>query len=224
MKTVQSKQFDPPTLAVFTLFQTNGRGQGNHLWISEPGKNLAFTIAIPLGIGTDLVLLNKSLTYTVCQFIQPFLKEEVVIKWPNDIYCLNKKIAGLLFQIQSIESLKYLVLGIGINVEQTNWSAELPNAASLKDFGASNLNLFNLAESLCSDLISSIDSINEVAIHQLFRKKLMNVNQTIRILHADSNQISEVHLLDVDKFGRLQVLTTTGENLTFHHGQVYIQL
>lgn len=214
----------PPTLSIFTFFQTNGRGQGGHNWISEPGKNLAFTIAIPLIEEVDFVCLNKSISVAVCEFIQSYLSENVVIKWPNDIYCNYKKIAGLLFQVQTIEDIKYLVLGVGVNVEQTNWSPELPHAASLKDFGVSNLNFFNLAESLCKHIVSGIDSITKPTIHLMFQKKLMNLNQIIRIIHADTQQISEVTLLDVDEFGRILVLKENGEKVSYHHGQVFFRI
>ncbi len=224
LKSLQTKTFHLPIVSIFTCFQTNGRGQGGHQWKSEPGKNLAFTIAIPLTDQIDFVVLNKSLTLSVCEFIQSFLEEKVVIKWPNDILCNYKKIAGLLFQVQTIDHIKYLVFGIGLNVEQTNWLSELPNAASLKDFGVSNLNFFNLAESLCKSIVSGLDSVSNPFIHQLFQQKLMNLNQSIRIQHADNQQIYEVTLLDVDQFGRILVSNENGEKVCYHHGQVFLRI
>jgi len=224
LKSQNSSIQTPPSLSVFTLFQTNGKGQGSHKWISEPGKNLAYTIALPLPEKINLVDLNKSLTLSVCNLIQSFLEFQVSIKWPNDIFCSDKKVSGLLFQVQNIHHHKYLILGVGINVNQFNWPIELPNAASLLNFGAPNVDLFDLAHRLTENLMADFNSIYNSNISLAFQSKLYRLNQTIQLISSATNEINLVTLINVDELGRIVVENQEGQVFAFHHGQVHILL
>lgn len=214
-------------MSVFTLFQTNGKGQGNHKWISEPGKNLAYTIALPLPDLINFVDLNKTLTLSVCNLVQNYLQPQVTIKWPNDIFCLNKKIGGLLFQVQNVQNQKYLILGIGINANQTNWPLDLPHASSLATFGVQNIDLFELTNQLTENLSADFEAMiafttSKIASH--FQSKLYCLNQTIQIISTANQEILSVKLINVDDLGRIIVEDQQGNLLSYHHGQVHILL
>lgn len=224
LKSQNSSLQNPPFVSVFTLFQTQGKGQGNHNWISEPGKNLAYTIALPLTEQINFVNLNKSLTLSVCNLLQDFLVSQVSIKWPNDIFCLNKKVGGLLFQVQNVQQIKYLILGIGINVDQTNWPIDLPNAASLKNFGAENINIFNLANQITENLYEYFCAVNSSDFAVQFQSKLWCINQNIQLVFPVNNEVFTGKLINVDDSGRIVIENQLGQIQAFHHGQVHIVL
>ena len=108
-------------------YQTAGRGQTGNGWESEEGKNLLCSILLPPR--KNLFELNVVTAVAV----QRTLGSGYTIKWPNDIYWQDKKIAGILIENAIIgNELKYSIAGIGLNVNQTEWQSDAPNPISLK--------------------------------------------------------------------------------------------
>ena len=121
---------------VVTDFQTSGKGQGKNVWQSEDGKNLLFSIALDMSFlkAEDQFLLTQIVSVAMINVLKKYLPEEnLFIKWPNDIYFNNKKIAGILIknEIKGI-MLGTSIIGIGLNVNQTSFDESLPNPISMK--------------------------------------------------------------------------------------------
>ena len=122
---------------VAAMEQTAGRGQGDHSWTSEPGENLTFTLVLkapPLpSVSTSELLL---LTQLVTRALREYLLSKGVdtrIKWPNDLYAGDKKIAGILIEnILDGRQLRSSLIGIGLNLNQERFPADLPNPVSLR--------------------------------------------------------------------------------------------
>lgn len=119
-------------------FQTAGRGQGTHTWISPKDENLTFSILIRFGTdgipvlpATDAVRIS----YVATLSIRDFLSEEGIesrIKWPNDIWVKDRKICGMLIEnILDGPDVGCSIVGIGINLNQTCFDPSLPNPVSL---------------------------------------------------------------------------------------------
>lgn len=128
--------------------QTAGKGMKNNKWFSEPFKNLTFSLIcftdfLPL---TKQFRFNQMVALSVFQFVKTNCKEhEVNIKWPNDIYVGNEKIAGILIETSVMGSkMKYAIIGIGINVNQTEFPAKLPNPTSLSLINSKEYDLAGL--------------------------------------------------------------------------------
>jgi BirA family transcriptional regulator, biotin operon repressor / biotin---[acetyl-CoA-carboxylase] ligase len=156
--------------------QLQGRGQRGASWESEPNKNLTLSILLqPTFLRTeDQFQLNKAVSLGVAEFISsPLIPlsprrgdarsgtllwgesgergDVVSIKWPNDIYIGNKKIAGILIENSvSGNKLQQSIIGIGININQERFSAELPNPTSLKLITGKEFDLKECLEKLCS--------------------------------------------------------------------------
>jgi len=110
----------PEGAAVSTLFQHQGRGQRGTSWLSQPGENILTSILLyPQFLKPDEQFwLSKTIALGVKDFIQDFLPtENVKIKWPNDIYVNQEKIAGILIEntLQGNQH-KNSIIGIGINI------------------------------------------------------------------------------------------------------------
>jgi len=80
--------------------------------------------------------LTRAVALAVAEFVSSCLKSDslkVAIKWPNDIYVNDQKIAGILIEnMLEGSTLKYSVAGIGININQTQFDPSVPNPTSLK--------------------------------------------------------------------------------------------
>lgn len=118
---------------VAAVSQTAGRGQGDHTWFSTPGKNLTFSMLFrPAGLA---VADAGSISCAVALGIRDYLLARGVtarIKWPNDLWVGEKKICGMLIEnILSGPAVKESIIGIGLNLNEENWPAELPNPVSL---------------------------------------------------------------------------------------------
>jgi BirA family biotin operon repressor/biotin-[acetyl-CoA-carboxylase] ligase len=117
--------------------QLAGKGQGENIWETEAGKNLTFTIYLEPGFldPSDQFYLNKAISLGIQIFLSSLLTEKVHIKWPNDIYITNKKVAGILINHTIIgKQLKHSIIGIGLNVNQTHFVSDAPNPASIIHF------------------------------------------------------------------------------------------
>jgi len=112
---------------LYTAFQTAGRGQAGNGWESEEGKNLLCSILLPPN--KNLYFLNIAIGVALLRVIG----EDFTIKWPNDIYFGDKKVAGILIENAIIgNEIKYSIAGIGLNVNQTTFVSDAPNPVSLK--------------------------------------------------------------------------------------------
>lgn len=153
---------------VITNKQKSGRGQRGATWESEEDKNLTFSILLyPIFISpAEQFILNKAVSLGVVEFVYSCLaspippnshwdgeglRKDVRIKWPNDIYVGDKKIAGILIEnIVLGNHLQRAVVGIGININQEKFSSQIPNPTSLKMITGKEFNLEKCFWQLCS--------------------------------------------------------------------------
>ena len=120
--------------------QTAGKGQGDHKWHSLPGDNLTFTIILRYD-GTDGSFppfpanRQKEISDLTAQAVVDYLALHGIKAWikpPNDIWIEDKKICGLLIKHRvSGSSLLQTIIGIGLNINEKDFPADLPNPTSL---------------------------------------------------------------------------------------------
>ena len=113
--------------------QTAGRGQRGHKWSSAEGLNLTFSLVLeprflPAG---EQFLLNEAVALALSDTFAQF-GIAARIKWTNDIYAGDKKLVGILIEHSySGQTLARTIVGIGINVNQTEFDPALPNPVSM---------------------------------------------------------------------------------------------
>jgi len=214
-------------IGVYCLNQTNGIGQNNNQWHSENGKNLAITFAISIQKHWNLIELNKMLTLSVLHTIQKFSNFPISIKWPNDIFTADKKLSGILFEIQNINNQKVAFFGVGININQTDFPQNLASATSLFQINQIETNIHSVLMSLIENVHIQLQQLNSQSqLHANFQKHLWRLNQTVtlRMVDGDGFKREQFILVDVDFEGRIVVVNDNGEQLKFHHGQAFIDL
>ena len=116
--------------------QTAGRGQGDHLWHSAAGENLTFSAAVHFAPGGMKARDQQALNGIVLPVICNFLRKNGVeprIKLPNDVYVDARKICGILVEnILMGDDLVWTIIGIGLNLNEMHFPADLPDAVSLR--------------------------------------------------------------------------------------------
>lgn len=123
---------------VVTDFQTAGRGQVGNSWYSDKGDNLLFSLLIyPTGIpANEQFIISRMVSLAIKNTLDQFA-DDIRIKWPNDIYWKERKIAGILIE-NSLQGkiIENSIIGIGLNLNQQIFPAELPNPVSLRQITA----------------------------------------------------------------------------------------
>lgn len=118
---------------VTTDHQTEGRGQMGSSWSSEKGKNIACSIYKEIqGIKiTEQFVISMIVSIALIDALEELMVPKLKIKWPNDIYSSNHKIAGVLIETTlNGAEISSAIIGVGMNVNQKNFEG-LPNASSL---------------------------------------------------------------------------------------------
>jgi len=149
--------------------QENGRGRQNKAWESEPKQNLLMSVLLrPAYTPQNQFYICRYVSLALVEFLTKQLNmENVSIKWSNDIYVENKKIAGILIEhfLQG-NRINYSIAGIGLNVNQTVFPENIPNPTSI--FLETNKEITPL---FCMDaIIKNIKKTSTYSVAQLEEK------------------------------------------------------
>ncbi len=185
--------------------QLSGRGQQGTTWESQSGQNLLCTLILqPSFLSIEQqVYLNMAIALALCEAIQAYVPQKVYIKWPNDIYVEEQKVAGILIEntLQG-NALKYAIIGFGINVNQQTHSHA--QAASISLLLGVEVN----RELLLSDVLSQIERQYTFLRLKQFEKLRTNYHQNLlgwnqlRTFDVGDGAF-EAHVEGVDEHGRL---------------------
>ena len=200
----------PEGTIIITNQQTAGKGQRGNSWEAQPEKNLTFSLVLrPLFLQANQQFqLNMAISLGILDFLNHHQKG-FAVKWPNDIYYGEKKIAGILIQNNlKMKNLETSIIGIGLNINQENFS--YPKATSLKLITTKEGSLQILLEQLGSFLESRYIQLKKGNLQTLKNEYL---NQMLgycedRLFEAD--EIFNGRITGIDKDGRLEIETSTG--------------
>jgi BirA family biotin operon repressor/biotin-[acetyl-CoA-carboxylase] ligase len=148
--------------AFFAKSQFAGKGQRNKTWISENGSNIILSVVIDPSflLISQQFALSVMTSLAVFDFFSAYAGEETKIKWPNDLFWRDRKTGGILID-NHIQGTKwqYSVIGIGININQTQFSPIIQQAASLKQITGKDYDPVDLAKELCHYLDSRFEAL-----------------------------------------------------------------
>lgn len=157
-----SKARPPEGCVIITGHQTRGKGTETNTWESEKGKNLTFSLILYPKLAADQQFkINKAISLGIYDFLAATLPGyKVSIKWPNDLYIEDKKVCGILIQNSVMgNNLEYMVVGIGLNVNQTQFTSSAPNPVSLKMTTGVEYNLDEILQQLLNSVLGRYNRI-----------------------------------------------------------------
>lgn len=140
---------------VYAHEQTKGKGQRQKKWLSKAGENIMLSLIInPFGLQLDQqFLLSMSTAIGVQNFFSTYAGDDTKIKWPNDIYWCDRKAGGILIEnIVKEKRWSHAIIGIGININQTNFTEIDSKAVSLKQITGKQFDTIALAKELTAFL------------------------------------------------------------------------
>jgi len=149
-----------------TDFQTNGKGQHGRIWESHRGENLLCTYILELNalkqgknwVPSEQLGLSAAVALGAQAFFMEFAGEETKIKKPNDIYWRDRKAGGILIEnIVRGTDWNWTVIGIGLNINQTQFSNEAGKPVSLKQITGKHWDIKAMQKKLAESLSASLN-------------------------------------------------------------------
>lgn len=202
---------------IITDYQTEGKGTDTNTWESEKGKNLTFSLVLYPTVAADQqFILNKAISLGIYDFIVAELPgNNVSIKWPNDIYIGDKKACGILIQNSVMgNKLEYMVIGIGLNVNQTLFTGNAPNPVSLKIITGLEYDMDELLQKLIEFIFNSYSQIKSGKIRQIetdYQRTLYRLEEWHDYLVKGAK--INARITGTNAFGQLELENTEGETL-----------
>lgn len=204
--------------------QTAGKGMGSNTWESAEGQNLTFSIAFDMSFlpAAMQFQLSKAVPLGILKALKEAVPEKTFeIKWPNDIYCENRKIGGILIN-STIKGtmMDVSIIGIGLNVNQLKFKDWPTNPASLRNLTGKTYDLEPLLHSICQHLEeereklkhcceeNDFSAINEDYLSHLFRYRTWAEYET-------AGNRKQLFMEGTDDFGRLQLSDENGKISVF---------
>lgn len=154
--------------------QTAGRGRGSNSWLSERSTGIYCSVVFrPQLPPSDVLILSLAAGLAVQAAIrQVDSRVQPDLKWPNDLLIDGKKVCGILTEMNSeATQVRYIVVGIGINVNQKSFPPEL-GATSLQMVTGSEWSRVELAAALLKSLDREYRGLleNPEAVHSITRR------------------------------------------------------
>jgi BirA family transcriptional regulator, biotin operon repressor / biotin---[acetyl-CoA-carboxylase] ligase len=193
---------------IHTNFQTHGRGQGGNTWESEDRKNLLISLILyPIMIKpSDQFIISRIISLGICDYLRQYTAD-VSIKWPNDIYVRDDKIAGILIEASIIrDKIENIIIGIGLNVNQEIFKSGAPNPVSLKLISQENYNIEDCLKNLANNLDRRYKQLlfeNRVEIDKEYLGNLYRVGKWS--YYCDANGSFEGRIISITPRGCLQI-------------------
>lgn len=139
--------------AVFSELQTASYGTHGRIWHTDENGDIAFSFAIQMNSQIENL---EGITLEIAQIFVNIFEEydiNLQIKLPNDLYLNGKKMGGILCQTKVVgENVRYMVIGIGINISKTNFSEDIKEIATSikKEFPNRYINRLEVVAKFCN--------------------------------------------------------------------------
>ena len=187
-------------------FQTAGRGQRGNSWESEAGKNLMFSILFNTSdVPANMPFVISEMSSLSVKYMLDKYIPGISVKWPNDIYHKDEKIAGILIENTITQGkISQSIIGIGINVNQTIFYSDAPNPVSMAQITGFSLNLMTIMEefrrifTVQSERIKNkdFDLIHKDYLNCIYRKEGL-------YKYRDTDNVFEASIHDIEPSGHL---------------------
>ncbi len=217
----------PEGALVGTDHQSAGRGRHGRAWSDSPGHNLLFSLVLHPTLSPDYFgLIPLAAGLAVAEAIElhtPFLP---TLKWPNDVLIAGRKVCGILLEGQLSPkngSRSTMVLGIGLNVNQTEFPSDVSSRATslALETGQFLPRLPLLADALLA-IEKRYDSLlmdRGADILKSFEERMAGLGDNASISFPHSGNSALGTILGVAENGALRLMTDDGEQL-FHAGEI----
>ncbi len=218
---------------VYTDYQSKGKGQQNNLWYSESKKNLLCSIVLPIYFQAEN---NHHISQWVSIVLVSLLKtlsipdQQIKIKWPNDIIINTqngyKKIAGILIEnIIEKNNIIKSIIGIGLNINQTDFLQLNKTATSLKHITQQTYHIHQVANTLTTTIDTYYPLLHLQKFSSIYYQYIQYLYgwDTEFLFKNMGNQIFKGKITGIHDDGKIRV-QTQHETFTFNNKEIQFLL
>jgi len=208
--------------------QTAGKGRLGRQWASEKGSGIWMSIILKPDIEpAEAPKITQIAAAAMTEAIESVIGEPIGIKWPNDIIYKKKKVCGVLTEMSAeLGGINYVVVGIGVNVAQTQFPEELVEKAISLKMGLERtvsrkeivLSFLKSFEVLYQDFITTKSLKRTI---EICKSRSILLNETVRIITKASTRT--VKVVDINENGQLVIVNESGEREQVFYGEVSVR-
>ena len=202
--------------------QTAGKGQRGKEWQTAAGENITVSVVFETKslLFSSQFLLSVAIALAASDFISEIVKNDVKIKWPNDIYWCDRKAGGILIEniLQGTEW-KFAIAGIGLNINQVAFPVGLSNPVSIKQITGKHWNIEELTRELAGHLETQWQQLcngGEERMLIAYNERLYKKDQPVKL--KKQSAVFETVIREVNKAGEL--ITEDALVQRFNSGEV----
>ena len=190
--------------------QTAGKGMGSNGWESEAGKNLTFSLALDMSFlpAERQFLLSEAVALGLYEALCPLIpKEKLSIKWPNDVFYENRKLAGILINSTiKANMMDVSIIGIGLNVNQMQFQDWPTHPISLQQITGKAYDLDSLLEQIVENIHKKVEILRSTPtlIEDMYLQRLYRYH-TWADYEVDGETL-RLFMTGIDAFGRLMLV------------------
>lgn len=224
----------PNLYTIRTDYQSAGRGQAGNGWESEDGKNLLFSTLLRCEVpAAEQFRLTMAVSVAMTEVLAHHLPAggSLTIKWPNDIYFGDKKLAGILVENTLAGSrVAYSIVGIGLNVNQQVFRSPAPNPVSMGQITGKEYDMAALLDEYLAALPRCLDMpaelLQEAYMSRLYRRtglhpyieREVSLAPTAIAQNTDGAFLAEIQ--GITPQGELVLRKENGETKAYHFKQI----
>ncbi len=208
--------------AWFARDQWGGKGQRDNKWFSKKDENIIMTIILKPDrvFRNNIFFFNTVVSCTCHQFFASFAGSATFLKWPNDIYFNDRKAGGILIEnIFNGQDWTWATVGIGININQTDFNPDNPNATSLRSICEQIFEPIELGKNLHKALMANFEAIDEFSEDYYFNyynDHLYKKEQVVKL--KKGNIVFSTCIKKVNRKG--QLVTFDAMEKLFNSGEI----
>jgi BirA family biotin operon repressor/biotin-[acetyl-CoA-carboxylase] ligase len=205
--------------------QTRGRGRFSREWLSPAGGLWFSMLLFPDMAAERIGLITLVAGLAVAQAVEERAGLKPDLLWPNDVLVGTKKVCGILCEGKG----KAVIVGIGLNLNQTSFPPELPDATSLFLLTGANSDRFEMMLAICDGFYHRLDELKAVSTLPLIGELKSRMSMLGRPVTIETSWVGLGSLaprrvpgtaLDLNENGELLVRTPDGATRTFNAGKV----
>lgn len=214
-------------LAVIAEEQTAGRGRLGRKWSSPKSTSIAFSMVLrPRIKPTEAPGITLAMGTAVCRAIRRVTSLNAGIKWPNDIIVNNKKVCGILTEMNAeMDAVNYIIAGVGINVNVKEFYEDIKDIATSlcieKGSIVSRRNILSAVFYEFEEIYNRFKKDGIKSIIDEFKSYSVTLGKTVRVISISESFEGEA--VDIVDDGLLFVRLENGEGRKVISGDVSVR-
>jgi BirA family biotin operon repressor/biotin-[acetyl-CoA-carboxylase] ligase len=202
---------------VTAAHQTAGRGRRYRSWSAPPGKALLCSFVLT-PLGREHALLPLAVPLAVCEAVETLAPLSCRVKWPNDVWLDERKLAGVLIEAQPPA---WAVIGIGLNVAigPHEFPEDLRTPATSVGHGVA---VEDALAAVCERLVGWVQSPAERVVAEFTKRDVLGGRPVSWVGAGGRTREGNGVARGIDERGNLRVVSDDGERLSLGAGEVQL--